>query len=103
MALFLQTSHLVERPVAQALCLNGRKEEKTISADLSHQIIYRAKILGCGYIICPADGIRVTPESSIPCSEDQCINDGLLMVGRLRDEILRATGRLWLADTIPLH
>jgi hypothetical protein len=28
---------MVERPVAQALCLNGRKEVKTIRADLSHQ------------------------------------------------------------------
>jgi hypothetical protein len=26
-----------ERPVAQALCLNGGKEAKTIRADLNHQ------------------------------------------------------------------
>jgi hypothetical protein len=32
---------------------------KTITADLNHQSKYRDKILGCGYIICPANGIGV--------------------------------------------
>ena len=55
MAIFFQ----FERPVAQALCLNGGKEAKTIRADLNHQNILRDKIFGYGYINCPADGIRV--------------------------------------------
>jgi hypothetical protein len=36
-SLELPSSQLVERPVAQALCLNGGKEAKTIRADLNHQ------------------------------------------------------------------
>jgi len=33
----LPSYRLVERPVAQVLCLNGGKEAKTIRADLNHQ------------------------------------------------------------------
>jgi len=75
-----------ERPVAQALCLNGGKEVKTIRADLSHQNVYRDKILRWGYSPCPPDSIRGYPDqpAGMPNAEPSAFRrNGLDMLNLL--------------------